>query len=233
MPNYVSNRLEVVCGNEQELNQFLSFVKGEDRDFDFNKIIPMPMELRDTSESSTCYQNLAYYLKETDNLDIAEEIKKKHTLFDMCLPNMVDKSESEIKDMFNDGKQSFNNFIKYGFVSWYGWSYANWGTKWNAMEVQIFSGNCDATILFDTAWSGVPMLIKKLTEIFPTFKFEYKYADEDFGCNVGYGKTNDNGEFEFTEIEDDSQDAINIATELWGYNYRDEFDEEFEDEFED
>ncbi|AQU79750.1 hypothetical protein [Planococcus faecalis] len=64
------------------------------------------------------------------------------------------------------------------------WARRNWGTKWNAYSQsdEISTGN---TIYFDTAWNGVPGLIRKLAWIFPNVEFEYCYADEDFGHNVG------------------------------------------------
>ena len=42
----------------------------------------------------------------------------------------------------------------------------------------------DNALFFNTAWSGVPDLMEKLSTIFPDIKFEYAFADEDFGYNV-------------------------------------------------
>ena len=47
MPNHVTNNV-TFTGSEERVNELLSFVKGEDREFDFNKIAPIPKELEGT-----------------------------------------------------------------------------------------------------------------------------------------------------------------------------------------
>ena len=227
MPNYIQNKLVVNCKSAEELQSFLNTIEGEeDRVIDFNKITPMPIELIDTEESSTTYENLYYYLNDSNKLDEVEKIGKTHSLLRYYKPILFDKSEKDIKEKIKKGEQSYNNFIKYGFVSWYGWSLYHWGTKWNAKETYIIKNRTCATIGFVTAWSGVPLIIEKLAKIFPNVYFEYSYADEDRGCNVGFGTT-ENGEFLFTEIEDNSKEALDLYTELWG-EWEDEWEEEEE-----
>lgn len=65
---------------------------------------------------------------------------------------------------------------------WNTWNIANWGTKWNGYEYQTEVFGC---YLFDTAWNGVPELMLKLSSQNPEIEFEYTYADEDSGYNVG------------------------------------------------
>jgi hypothetical protein len=74
---------------------------------------------------------------------------------------------------------------KYGRENcWHEWSLKNWGTKWNAYG-QKDKRNKGNVIYFQTAWSGVPELIEKITFIFPDVKLKYYYCDEDYGYNVG------------------------------------------------
>jgi hypothetical protein len=47
---------------------------------------------------------------------------------------------------------------------------------------QNFDG---CTVKFLTAWSSVSDLMKKLSSMFPDIRFDYKWADEDFGHNTG------------------------------------------------
>ncbi len=74
----------------------------------------------------------------------------------------------------------------YGKNNWYDWSVANWGTKWNAYG---FDSNIDYSkekeIRFLSAWSAPHPVIARLAEMFPSVKFEHKWADEDIGMNCG------------------------------------------------
>ena len=84
--------------------------------------------------------------------------------------------------------------------------YRTWGTKWNAYHQDFEEPNI---LWFDTAWNGVPLLIQKLSEIFPDVEFHYAYADEDLGFNTGRG-TARNGEINMTIPEGRSNEAFEI-----------------------
>ena len=51
MPNWTSNNVLFV-GNKKQLKTLKTMLKSEDNDFDFNNIIPMPEELKDTVSGS-------------------------------------------------------------------------------------------------------------------------------------------------------------------------------------
>ena len=85
--------------------------------------------------------------------------------------------------------------------------YATWGTKWNAFNQNFEEPN---VLWFDTAWEGVPLLIQTLSEIFPDVEFQYAYADEDLGSNVGKG-TIRNGETDMTFPDNGSNEAFEIV----------------------
>lgn len=65
---------------------------------------------------------------------------------------------------------------------WFKWNTANWGTKWNSYSHEKISWN---VFEFQTAWNGVPELIRIMSEKTPDVVFEYIYADEDSGSNTG------------------------------------------------
>lgn len=58
----------------------------------------------------------------------------------------------------------------------YHWCCENWGTKWNAMEVEADFG----IITFSTAWTPCFPVIAKLAELFPKAEFWFQY--EECGC---------------------------------------------------
>lgn len=66
----------------------------------------------------------------------------------------------------------------FGSRTWYDWSIANWGTKWNASDTSI----SDNLVEFDTAWSGVPRVIIEWSSKFPAVEMEYDVSYE--GENV-------------------------------------------------
>ena len=99
-----------------------------------------------------------------------------------------------------------------GYIYWYDWAIANWGTKWNAYGSPD-DRDTDDTIYFETAWSGVPIILKALSEKYPNVKFIYAWADEDTGCNVGTA-TAENGNVEINTLENSSKEAYDLAFEL-------------------
>ena len=94
---------------------------------------------------------------------------------------------------------------------WYDWSIANWGTKWNAYDIEKIDDN---TLLFNTAWSMPQPVIIKLSEMFPDVVFKIKWADEDTGSNCGELHYK-NGEEIFTRIPEDlSKEAYELVFEI-------------------
>lgn len=109
---------------------------------------------------------------------------------------------------------------QYGSANWYDWSIVNWGTKWNSYGYHDYTEKDfdGATLTFDTAWSNPQPVISALAEKYPGLHFSHKWADEDFGYNVGH-KEFENGEEIFSHIPDGgSKEAIELAAEVWNYD---------------
>ena len=95
-----------------------------------------------------------------------------------------------------------------------GWSIKHWGTKWNAYA-QKGKRNSEDTIYFETAWNGVPDLIRKIAWIFPGVEIEYNFADEDLGssnCGVFRFKSSEIIEQKYYEFQ--SKEAYELAFDL-------------------
>lgn len=177
MPNHVTNRV-VVTGPSAAIADFRAafFVEdleadGNGRDhrftrFDFNRIVPRPQILDGTESSSSVSMGLLVlgrpeimkdgfgnpsleagvtrylnfpWVKEAGVTDY-ESLK---TLLTQRDPACVAKAEIAIRA-----------HEECGHVSWYSWSIANWGTKWNAYSFEIVE-ECEGRLefRFDTAWS--------------------------------------------------------------------------------
>ena len=234
MPNYVLNTLKV-SGNQLTIDVMLAVIKYDDKldTIDFNKIIPMPASLNITSSSNTprCIET---YLKaaspyiDTDfgveKMDAAtynnvlNKLRAQKVIFasdyDLTLSarDGIDLTVPETRTMLMDGKIYVDNVLRYGAPTWYEWHIEHWGSKWNSINPSpSFEKNI---LIFDTAWSNVTPVIVALSKMYPTISFEYAWADEDFGSNVGK-RVIENGKI----ITDDtptncSKHAYELAAEI-------------------
>lgn len=204
MPNWVRTRLRF-NGEKNRVAEIKKLVKPTGKDdegneytngFDFNKVIPMPEELKIPSSSSGEW-GMRYLL-----------LNAKHPILwtedDRSFMERMEKQKEENPDRFNEdielGKKYLNNISKYGYKDWYNWSCNNWGTKWGASEVEWVSDNC---VEFETAWSFCHPIAQKLSEMFPDVEIVFCFADEDSGSNTGNGrmiagKETDDTEYPYT-----------------------------------
>lgn len=117
-------------------------------------------------------------------------------------------------DHIYKGDLSFEKQKESNGNNWYDWSIENWGTKWNAYSYML--NEDDNTLFFNTAWSGVPDLMEKLSSIFPDIKFEYAFADEDFGYNVASLELINGVMTNVCTPEDGSKEAYDLAFDVLG-----------------
>lgn len=220
MPNWVTNNVNIIA-DETLLAKIREEVKGtpysngEDRDFDFNTIAPIPTELVGTTSPTRIISQEDYDKQE-------ERIAKG------------DLTEGEKSFGVSRGitQEMHDDFVeRFGFADWYGWQINNWGTKWNASSVYWSDDN--DFVSFNTAWSTPFDLLVALSKKYPQATFEIEYADEDFGYNVGRYVLQ-NGEEIDTEIpEGGSKEALEMALNIQGgedYYLGDDFCDVDEDE---
>jgi len=207
MPNHVTHRV-IVTGPQEQIDAFKArCIVAESEEvsqiFNFDTLIPMPDAIKNTT-SGSCVSDgfaiLAYRgvdvprsastFGRTQTIKdmlawpwiIAEGEKLGHAigadeLVELLLkrsPNCVEQAETAIK-----------NVELYGFGDWYGWSNANWGTKWNAYS---FSDSApEAGIYefrFDTAWGSPMPIFDALAHEFPALKFDVVGFDEGWNFAV-------------------------------------------------
>lgn len=116
------------------------------------------------------------------------------------------------------GEMMRANILNYGSSTWYNWCRKNWGTKWDASDVEFRQEeNSHAISLsFQTAWS-VPMpIIEAMSKMYPKLEFNGEYADENIGSNCGrFTLQNGNG----SVVKPSKVDlAIRLACDVWGYD---------------
>ncbi len=165
---------------------------------DFEKIVPMPEDLRINPGGGNMGLSIINGESENQFMDMGGQLKRFYEL--------DSKRRIEIMEA---GIAYAKNVEKYGFKTWYDWSIENWGTKWNSSDCEG-EGN---SFEFITAWSGVPDLIEKMHLELPTVKILYEFSDEDTGCNCGIGIF-ENGQTTFRKLENSSIEAYELAFKL-------------------
>jgi hypothetical protein len=195
MPNWVTNKITVRADRAERLRIFEAIKDDKlgPGSIDFNKLIPMPKELDIESGSRSDMAIKIHKTMEENGITFRGDGYFGFADMDRAKTGAMEflnKYAGEIKkdpEIIGFGKICAENEKKYGHATWYGWRSENWGSKWNAYgfgERPEFSPD-DDTLIFDTAWTGVPEIAKKISELSPGAHIEYRYADEDFGYNTG------------------------------------------------
>lgn len=221
----MTNQL-IVSGEPDSIERFFAAIDGGfDSDkqqiyIDFNKIKPMPeaLNIESGSRSNEALELYVEYLKElADAAELSLLLSSRGTdAIKRRLDHLSEKQaviHEKDPDLFSFGEKVFANLRDYGTPTWCEWRIENWGTKWNAANQTRID---EATIQFDTAWSGVPELMLELSRQHPAVVLSYKYAEERWGANTG--------EFVFSggqclfdqQPYDHSPDANAITEELLG-----------------
>lgn len=181
MPNHITNKITVLEG-QYDLSKLTSF----------NDVVPMPIELKDTSHG-----NVVMELEKLFGIS-------GHYGTPLTLKEIHDKYPNE------DIAKLLTNFREYGHITWYSWSIANWGTKWD-----MYSVDCNDNVLtFETAWSTPIKWIEALAKTLEDgVLLQLRYADEDIGYNTGIVGISNKG-CVFTNVINNSQMAWELAIDL-------------------
>jgi hypothetical protein len=148
MPNWVTNKV-TITGKKEILSKIKEEVKStkklpdetiEHSFFDFNKIVPMPIELRNTT---------------SPNYPPREELKYR--------------DPEEYKRELKRYNKQLKMKEKYGYDNWYDWSCANWGSKWNSCRESEIEYNRGEVLEyeFNTAWSMPEQIFAALSKKYP------------------------------------------------------------------
>lgn len=192
MPNHVTNEV-VFLGGADRIKELMERCKGLASPFSFQSFCPMPDELQGTSSPA----------KIVDSKGLREWKEK-------VASGTLSEWEKDYRPITQ--KESDELIKKYGANNWYDWHIQNWGTKWDCYSHR---GESDSSIIFETAWSTPIRALLKLSELYPDITIEVKYADEDFGSNVGTYTLQDGTIVDIFQPEY-SKDSIKLAMEILG-----------------
>lgn len=177
MPNHVTHRI-IVTGAAEAVARFKeTFIVSrteknwQDKEetyvtFDFNVLVPMPVELEGIP-SSSLNDTFLLLVGRPDIVAAETTFGTPKTLEEMLSYawvaregiTTVDGLEKHLKEQNPDweklGQQLVAAYEATGHTNWYSWCIENWGTKWNAYSFEIASDEPERLeFTFDTAWSS-------------------------------------------------------------------------------
>ena len=149
MPNWCQNEVRVTATDRGKAEAFVDFVRYEQNYFSFERVIPMPKELKGTRSPT----------------DIVSQEEYDRN------PNQENRPiTQEMSDRFK---------TEYGYDNWYDWTNENWGTHWDAdceeVKIDDFGG---VEYRFDTAWGPPEGIYNALRELFPKLNISWFYRED-------------------------------------------------------
>jgi hypothetical protein len=161
VPNWYTTKIEVK-GKEADIKAFVArhFPNGV---FGFETIIPMPEVYRHITAGSEV-QNGVKALQGTPVQAWAFIAKHRGT------------------KTLGEAKMSIQAKAEYGYANGYEWCNDNWGTKWDACNVEIDRQvHFDLHFRFDTAWGPAEPVYAKMREMWPNLEFDIMgHGEEDY-----------------------------------------------------
>lgn len=188
MPNYAWNRMSM------KASDYKKYVEGIDENgnptVDFNVLIPVPKCYTEYSSDTYTDRCFVYYISDRLSKDwdgTAKEIRKllpndpawRFCAFDSAYSNLLHRPmrDEELDNAYEFGKRIAENIKEHGSKDWYDWCCDNWGTKWNAFDVEVEDIDEENDICwfkFTTAWCPPEGWIKELS----------KHCDFTLNCEV-------------------------------------------------
>lgn len=219
MPNWTYNR--IIC--KKSIGDKILTITENGYSFDFNKLIPMPDDLKLDAGSIEGDSIACYYLSLNDDeknklmkLLKSKEASYCHNYWNKYKddikklesnPKRLNKKINNFNGLFDFdkekqftsinelGKQYVENIKKYNFPQWYDWCVKNWGTKWNVEE--------DVDIVYD----------KNIDEYDISFQTAWSVPT---GIVKRYSELCEDDEEFYWEYEDEDYDGTHILRKING-----------------
>lgn len=193
MPHFVMNRVRVE-GPAERVAAFAAraiSTREDDgtpcpRRLDFNAFVPMPEIIRRTEASSQAWHGwpIVAYEMGGDAEPLLDHLKDpgfRQKIADRGLREDADgvlavlratTDPSYLAEACVKAAVNLRAFRETGHRDWYGWCNANWGTKWNALSLDVVEeapGRLHFT--FETAWSAPQPIFERMAAEFPEITF--------------------------------------------------------------
>ena len=61
---------------------------------------------------------------------------------------------------------------------WYAWCNKHWGTKWEAIDSEVYHSEDGTSYSFETAWGSPVEYVKKVSRMYPQIEFHVIWSEE-------------------------------------------------------
>jgi len=127
------------------------------------------------------------------------------------LDEVARKAQAEIDALPDDERRMFYKLggetPKDGYNSGgYEWCRNNWGTKWNAHQLNMETHGDAVVYYFDTAWNPPEPVIQAMSKRFTELEFSLDFREEGEGYEGNSLYKGGEGESETRDIEPDADD---------------------------
>jgi hypothetical protein len=197
MPNWMECEVQII-GPADEIARFRTAHIGNDQNgelqLDFDSIIPMPPELRDTKAtpsdafiwalggelyaSRSLLRRFGYETADATPLGRPWVCELGIT----SREGLLNWAEVSRPHELAVAKRVMRVERATGYRHWYDWQLINWGCKWGC-DGFVWRSDDQTTFLMSTPWSAPIPIFKKLVELFPTLTFACHFVEECDGID--------------------------------------------------
>ena len=204
MANEVYNEIRMQ-GEEETILRVLREVQNDYLglgSIDFNKLIPVPEELRSGNEAEISAGRVIYRKFQKVNPTVSKEHEEIY----------ISLLSPQERNRFLLGRKAVRLEEKYGVFTYYDWCSKHWGPRMNA-EGLVRRAEPDS-IRFRTLWKPPHPVMEALARRYPDIRFVHEWADEDIGINCGT-RIYRNGRLEEERFPVNRKDAIEFSTRVF------------------
>lgn len=231
MSYIVINKITLSGANQERIEEVFNFFKGVNGDMDFNKIITMPEELVHTRKGSREDEAWACFLaKELGNNEEIDELLTWDWVMEAGITvreKLVDYLEKvheedektcpeELKTgfatLYDYGKYQYELHKKYGYRNHVDWALDNWGSSWNASDIE----KEENTLKFTTYTSSIGNLMLATSAKFPDVNIVYEFCSQDLE-GVGRLTIKEGKMVSVLFPNAGTKKQLDLATEILGY----------------
>jgi hypothetical protein len=187
-----------IIGPTDEIARFRTAHIGNDQNgdlrLDFDSIVPMPSELRDTNAGPSD----AFIWALGGELYAPRNLSRR---LGLEMADATPLNRAWVRELGVTSREDLLNWAEVnrphglavakrvmeierttGYRNWYDWQLINWGCKWGCAGF-VWQSDDQTAFLMSTPWSAPVPIFKKLVELFPTLTFACHFVEECDGID--------------------------------------------------
>ena len=159
----------------------------------------------DTEMPNHCYNRVTVYSANTDDVAKIKQMFEDENTFTQIIPEpdwlntplmssqakFIGQERGKVGELPQYEDTAFGRMLRFKSTGhtddrWYDWRVQNWGTKWDAYDVEILDDDPEQLeVGFNTAWSPPESICHALREQYPDVSISWFYDEP--GCEIaGY-----------------------------------------------